>query len=94
MSGLVNARYAKPHPELRLRSVKSRRYRGYCTNEEVLRDALRTVSARREDIMRIVADLPASSAKETRSRTSFLQRFFKAAANEDKLLRKFENRCL
>ncbi|MCP5093360.1 MAG: hypothetical protein GY949_20820 [Gammaproteobacteria bacterium] len=94
MSGLVNARYAKPHPDLRLRSVRTRRYRGYCTTEEVLRDALRIVSARREEIMRIVAELPASSAKDARSRSSFLQRFFKAASNEDKLLRKFDNRCL
>lgn len=94
MSGLVNARYAKPHPELRLRSVRIRRYRGYCTTEEVLRNALRTVSGRREDIMRIIEELPASSEKDTRSRSSFLQGFFKAASNEDKLLRKFENRCL
>lgn len=94
MSGLVNARYAKPHPDLRLRSVKTRRYRGYCTDEQVLRDALRSVIRRREDIMRIIEELPASSEKEIRSRSSFLQGFFKAASNEDKLLRKFENRCL
>lgn len=94
MAGLVNARYAKPQPVLRLRSVKTRRYRGYCTGEEVLRDALRKVVARREDILRIVEELPGSSEKDTRSRSSFLQGFFKAASNEDKLLRKFERRCL
>ena len=94
MAGLVNARYAKPHPDLRLRSVKTRRYRGYCTSEQVLRDALREIVARREDILRVVEELPGSSAKDTESRLSYLQGFFKAAANEEKLLRKFERRCL
>ena len=94
MAGLVNARYAKPHPDLRLRSVKTRRYRGYCTSEPVLRDALREVVARREDILRIVEELPGSSEKDRRSRSSFLQGFFKSAENEDKLLRRFERRCL
>ena len=94
MAGLVNARYAKPQPDLRLRSVKTRRYRGYCTSEQVLRDALREVVARREDILRIVEELPGSSEKESRSRSSFLQGFFESAVDEDKLLRKFENRCL
>lgn len=94
MSGFVNARYAKPQPDLRLRSVKVRRYRGYCTTEPALRNALRTVVARREDILRVVEELPGSSAKDTGSRASFLQGFFKAASNEEKLLQKFERRCL
>lgn len=94
LAGLVNARYAKPDPDLRLRSVKVRRYRGYCTNEQVLRDALRAVVGRRDDILRIIEELPESSEKDTRSRSAFLQAFFKIAADEEKLLRKFKRRCL
>jgi hypothetical protein len=34
------------------------------------------------------------SDKNKRSRTSYLEQFFRAAEKEDKLLKRFENRCL
>lgn len=94
MSGLVSARYAKPQPDLRLRSVRVRRYRGYCTDRAVLRDALRTVVRRRDQILDVIADLPGLSAKYRQKQSRYLEDFFAAAENEDKLLRGFERRCL
>ena len=94
MAGLVNARYAKPKPELHLSRVTQRRYRGYCSTSEVLRNALHTVVRRRDEIMQIFADLPGLTDDDFTRSTRFLQRFFKHAAKEDKLLREFERRCL
>jgi hypothetical protein len=94
MSGLVSARYAKPKPKLRLRSVRVRRYRGYCTDQAVLREALRAVAAQRDDLLRIAAELPGLSTKNSQKQTRYLEDFFAAARNEDKLLKEFERRCL
>jgi hypothetical protein len=94
MAGLVNARYARPHPELRLRSVRVRRYRGYCTADEALKGALQAVVLRHDDIMQVIEALPGSSEKDRASRSGYLEAFFESAADEDKLLRKFERRCL
>lgn len=94
MSGLVSARYAKPQPELRLRSVRVRRYRGYCTDRAVLKDALRTVVRRRDQILGVIADLPGLRAKNRQKQSRYFERFFAAAEDEDKLLREFERRCL
>lgn len=94
MAGLVNARYAKPKPELHLSRVTQRRYRGYCSTPEVLRNALHTVVRHRDEIMQIFADLSGLTDDDFTRSTRFLQGFFKRAANEDKLLRKFERRCL
>jgi len=94
LTGLVNARYARPQPELRLRSVRVRRYRGYCIDNAAVAAALRAVVSRREDILGVVAGLPHLSEKEIKSRTAYLDGFFKLAENEQKLLHEFERRCL
>lgn len=94
MAGLVNARYAKPNPELHLSRVTQRRYRGNCSTPEVLRNALQTVVRRRDEIMQIFSDLPGLTDDDVARSTRFLHGFFKRAANEDKLLREFERRCL
>ena len=44
LAGLVDASYAKPDPEIKIRSVRTRRYRGYCLPAPVLAEALDTVS--------------------------------------------------
>jgi hypothetical protein len=94
MSGLVNTRYAKPQPELRLRSVRIRRYRGYCTDRAVLEAALGEVAGQRDAILQVMADLPGLSAKNRKRQLSYLDDFFAAAENPDKLLKEFERRCL
>lgn len=94
MSGLVNARYAKPKPELRLRSVRTRRYRGYCADPAVLREALRAVVSQRDAIMEEVAVLPGLNPKNRQRQQRYLEQFFAIARKEDKLLKDFERRCL
>lgn len=94
MSGLVNARYAKPNPSLRLRNVRSRRYRGYCMDEAIIRQALRAVKGKRAAVLGVIAELPLLSGKEIELNSRYLEKFFDLAANEDKLLREFGRRCL
>lgn len=94
MSGLVNARYAEPQPELRLRSVRTRRYRGYCTDRAVLAEALQTVVGQRDAILSVVSELPGLSAKNRQKQHDYLDTFFAKAGKEDKLLKEFERRCL
>lgn len=94
MSGLVNARYAKPNPRLRLRNVRSRRYRGYCMDEATVGQALRAVKAKREAVLSIIGELPLLSGREIESDSRYLKKFFDLAANEDTLLREFVRRCL
>lgn len=95
MSGLVNARYARPQPELRLRSVRVRRYRGYCTDRAALEEALQLVVSRREEILAVIADLPGLREKDRNKQLRYVGNFFEAAENrEAKLLKEFERRCL
>lgn len=94
MAGIVGARYAKPQPELRLRSVRIRRYRGYCADDETRRAALRAVVDRRAAILKVISDLPGLSEKNRKRQYRYIEDFFKAAENEDRLVKEFARRCL
>jgi len=94
LSGIVNARYAKPRSELRIRSVRQRLYRGFCTDREVLRTAIRQVNAQRDDILGIVRATPGLGAKGAQKSVDYLTDYFEAAADEEDLLRLFERDCL
>ena len=94
MSGLVNARYAEPQPELRLRSVRTRRYRGYCTDPAAVKEALRLVVSRRDEIMGQIEGIPGLKPSNQQRQQRYLEKFFAVARKEDKLLKEFERRCL
>ena len=48
LSGLVNARYAKPNPELPINRVTTRYYQGVCVSEADLEEALSAIHKKRE----------------------------------------------
>ncbi len=94
LSGLVNARYARPDPSLRIDNVTTRKYRGYCTPVSSLRTALATITTRQEALLDIVAQLPGASDKMTRKRLGYLERFFKKAARPERTVEAFHRRCI
>jgi hypothetical protein len=94
LSGLVDATYARPDSSLRLRSIRTRRYRGYCTSPDTLSTSLRTVAELQADILRVAGEVPASGQNDLDARLSYLEKFFEIARDPDKLLKKFALRCL
>ena len=84
LSGLVNAKYARPDRKLRLKRVTQRRYRGYCGPEEAITSALDTVFAKQGAIEDTI------SFDSTRA-SGFLARFF--ATDREVLLSEFATWC-
>ena len=94
LSGLVNARYAYPDPRLRINRVTQRRYRGLCTDRSYLSAALADVVAKREPILDVVRTLPGLEPRNAERAERYLDDFFEAAGDPERLLRSFERRCL
>ncbi|MCH7853315.1 MAG: hypothetical protein IIB76_03180 [Proteobacteria bacterium] len=94
LAGLVNARYAYPHPSLRIRKVTQRLYRGLCLSPELLRNALRTVSAQRDNILAVLWGTPGLLPEDIEAKVAYLTQFFIKAEDEEGLLRSFGRRCL
>lgn len=93
-AGIVNAPYAKPHPAVRLPNVKARRYRGYCTDLDTLRAAIRYVNLRQDDLIELLRDTPGLKERDAERAVDYLMSYFDKAADEDKLLEKFDKQCL
>lgn len=95
MSGLVNARYALPDADLRrISKVTQRLYRGYCTDQAILRETLLLIRQNRENIIQIINELPLLTDKQKKQKIDFLEKTFGEAEKEDKLIKMFEQRCL
>ena len=94
LSGLVDAPYAKPAPELRIDNVRRRLYRGFCTERGDLRDAVARFRAQRDGIETIIRELPVLTDRDKHRRIGYLEQFFREAENENRLLDQFERHCL
>ena len=94
LSGFVDAPYAFPPPDLRLKSVTQRRYRGFCSDSVYLEQALQVIVSRRPEIAAIIESLPVLGDRDKERRVGYLDQFFRAAEKPDRLLKRFEQRCL
>ena len=93
LAGIVNAAYAYPDPSLRISKVTKRLYRGFCTDNDTLRDALQSVVSREDEILGIIDGLPMLDEKAKEGRVKYLGKFFEKARDEDKMITMFEKRC-
>ena len=93
LSGIVNASYARPDPSLNISRVVTRLYRGFCTDPEILHEALNDISSREKDVLDIISSLPVLTDKEKQKKISYLESFFRKAEDQDKMIHLFEKDC-
>ena len=94
LAGLVNAKYAYPAPQLRIRKVTQRLYRGLCLPEDVLRPAVEDILGQRQATLELINNLPGLSRQERSRTVKYLQEFYQQAQDIDTLLALFEKSCL
>lgn len=93
LAGIVNASYAAPDPGLRIRKVRQRLYRGFCTDTSILRDAISIINSRQQAILAEISNLPLLTEKEKTKQVDYLQKFFKQASDDAAIIRSFEKAC-
>jgi hypothetical protein len=94
MSGLVNARHATPNPRFRIRSVRTRLYRGRCANNEYLDETLQAYRDRKQDIYQLVTGLTELS-NDTRKRiTGYIDDFYAIIDNQGRVESRMKARCI
>jgi hypothetical protein len=92
--GLVNARYAKPDPSLKIRDVRRRRYRGYCIDPGALEAALAHIRARQDVILAVSRSLPLLDESQLEAQARYLESYFEQAGDAPQLLEQFVEQCL
>jgi hypothetical protein len=92
-SGLVDAPYADPAPQFKIRSVRTRVYRGRCSNNDILDETLATFRAKKNEIYGLVTALPDLDDRNRREVTQYLDSFFRVAEDEKRIEREFVREC-
>jgi len=82
-SGLVNAKYASTAPELDLRSVRQRVFRGICDPKTDWEAAFAHVAARREDVLELADEIPGLEPRERAVAVEYLEGVFATFATPE-----------
>jgi len=92
-SGLIHARYAKPNPQLRLRSVRERLYRGICHPPELLEGALQPFRDQREAIYELFRTQPALDPGRMEDTIEYLDEFYEVIGDPARVERELVRKC-
>ena len=93
-SGLVNAPYAGPAPQLQITSVRDRLFRGPCRAWDDLAPTVSDFTSRKAQLMALPRQVPGLSDGDRRDVEDFLSAFFSTASDRGEAKRTFIDGCL
>ncbi|MEX0975499.1 MAG: hypothetical protein WDZ50_00205 [Woeseia sp.] len=93
-AGVVNARYAKPNPNLSIKRVTSRLYRGQCSFNSNLDDTVSQVMAQRDSVRDTIAGVPGMDERTRETTARYLDRFFEEMGNPRNVESRMVRKCL
>ena len=92
-SGLVDAPYAEPNPQFKIRNVKTRVYRGRCADNGLLPDNLAYMVEKKPEMYAIIDGLTGLDDKNRREVTRYLDEFFEIAEDPRKVEKELISKC-
>lgn len=92
-SGLVDAPYADPNPMLKLRSVRTRLYRGRCGNGGRLYDTMAHFQSKKDEIYGLLDENIYFDKSSRKSITSYLDAFYDNITDQKKIDRNLVRKC-
>lgn len=94
LAGIVRAPYAKPAEELNLRSIRQRRYRGFCMEEmDGFANVFLYFNELKEDIYSLYTESEFLDPKYIRSTLGYLDEFYKTINDVKEVRREFQYPC-
>ncbi len=93
-AGLVSAPYALPAEELLMKSVRERRYRGFCIQDmSEFKETMEFFNKLKESIYKLYTSNPLLDSKYIRTATQYLDDFYATINNEKKMKSDFGYPC-
>ena len=93
LAGAVDAPYATPNPDLRIRNVRQRLYRGYCGPEAQLESTLQAFRARKEDIYALYRAEERLDSRRVGQMVDYLDEFYETIEDPSKVERRLIRSC-
>jgi hypothetical protein len=92
-SGAVGAAYATPPPQLPIRSVRERLYRGFCQPDTLLHRVLDRFRTARDSMYAAVRAVPGLAERDIRGVLDYFDDFYRVLDNRGTLQRAFVRNC-
>jgi hypothetical protein len=92
-AGWVDAHYASPPEQLRIRNVTQRLFRGFCVHNEGLEPARAEFLAAREDLVALVEAQPDLSSRSRRKALRYLDGFFEVMEDDREFALRITEQC-
>jgi hypothetical protein len=92
-SGIVNARYAVPDPQLEIRNVRERVYRGFCREGADPSDLIARFNAQREGIRALYDGMEDLKDNERKRSLEYVDKFFETLNDERRFRRDVIEAC-
>lgn len=93
-AGIVEAPYARPAEELKLHSVRERRYRGYCINDMKQFDStIAFYNSLKQEIYKTYTSCSLLDTKYINATIKFLDEFYTTINNPEELKKEFQYPC-
>lgn len=92
-SGVINAPYAAPSPDLKIKSIRKRLYRGFCLGNEAVPEVVFDFQSRQEDIYDLWRGQEGLSERAVKSSLAFYDKFYKTINNPSSLNKQILLKC-
>jgi hypothetical protein len=92
-AGLIDAPYAAPNPKFKIKTVKSRLYRGRCANNDYLDATLQLFRDKQDEIIQIVDGLEGFDERSVKGTKNFIDGFYEDISTPKNIEKKFIKRC-
>ncbi len=93
LAGAVDAPYATPDPDLHLRSVRQRLYRGYCGPKAQLESTLQAFRARKQDIYALYRAEERLDSRRAVQMVGYLDEFYETIEDPSQVERRLIRKC-
>jgi hypothetical protein len=92
-SGMVNAPYAYPAPQLGIDNVRQRLFRGICCPEEEYQPAFEMFKEKKSEIYSLCESFPYLSERELKVLINYFDQFYKTLDNPKRIESEFYLKC-
>lgn len=91
--GLVNAHYAAPPDSLKVRNVRQRLYRGFCTYNNTLPQTVELFNEKKPDILALFEDNTHLSDKNRKNSIKYIEDFYKIINDPKRFKKEITDKC-
>jgi len=92
-TGLVNAHYALPPNELKVRNIRQRLYRGFCLSNDLLPQHLAFFNEKKPEILALFTSNTHLTDKNRKKAIEYIEEFYEVINDPKKLSKEITDKC-